>query len=270
MEADMYRYSAGFVGAGHMGGILAHIAAGAAGTEKVAVVCSTEEHSRAASEKIGCSWDNAENILRGSEFIFIGLRPAQLDGFVDQNDSSIVGVKGTFVSMLSGVSISQLEEKLGADKSIIRIMPNTPSEIGEGLIGYACNKNVTDNQIEGFRKLLAPAGLIEDISESEMDIFSVIAACAPAYTYYFADALAKGGEKCGIDKGKAIRYIAQMLKGSAGMMMKGDKTPQALKDEVCTPGGTTIEGVNRLSEGGFEDLIAQAVKSSYNKTVGKK
>jgi len=266
----MFKYSAGFVGAGHMGSILARIAVGVAGGERIAVACSTAEHSGTAAEKLGCNRDSAEGIIAGSELIFLGFRPMQLDVISETHRQAIEDAQGTFVSMLAGVSIGTLEEKLGRDKRVIRIMPNTPCEIGKGLIGYACNKNVDALQIEQFKALLAPAGLIEELPESKIDIFSVIAACAPAYTYFFADALANGGEECGIDKEKAIRYIAQMLAGSAGMMMKGDKTPESLKNEVCTPGGTTIEGVNRLTEGGFETLVAEAVKSSYNKTVEKK
>jgi len=265
----MYKYSAGFVGAGHMGGILAGIAVRTAGCGRTAVVCSTEDSTEAAAQRLGCAADTADNILADSEFIFLGFRPADLGGFAQANRSAIAGAQGTFVSMLSGVSIAALEEKLGADKKIIRIMPNTPCEIGKGLIGYVCSNNAGDVQAQGLKALISPAGLIEGIPEREMDMFSVVAACAPAYTYFFADALAKGGEQCSMDRDRAVSFIAQMLAGSAGMLLKGDKTPAALRDEVCTPGGTTIEGVNRLREGGFEALVAEAVKASYNKTVGR-
>ena len=117
-------------------------------------------------------------------------------------------------------------------------------------------------------RLLQGCGLVELIPEEQMDAVSVIAGCGPAYVYAYGAALAKAGEAIGLGRKAAQRYAAQMMLGSAQMMLETEKTPEELKNEVCSPGGTTIEGVRVLENGGLEALAGAAVAASFRRTRG--
>lgn len=260
------KYSVGFIGAGNMGGALAKCVCEVLPKDSVAVCCSTEKHSAKTAEKLGCKFDTAEEIAQNSEFLFLGVKPQYareifggLKPYFDKNKDCV------FVSMLSGVSLSSLFEMLG-ERKIIRIMPNTPCAVGMGMTQYCKNSNVTDKDIEKFLNLMSKSGMVDELSENLIDAASAVSGCGPAFLYMFAQALADGGVKCGLPRKKALQYASQMISGSAEMILKSEKHPEQLKDEVCSPGGSTICGVSSLENGGFRASVISAVESAYKKT----
>ena len=152
------------------------------------------------------------------------------------------------------------------DCPVIRIMPNTPAAIGAGVVQY-CGQAVTVEELDDFAALIAPAGLVDPVSESLIDAASAVSGCGPAFAYLFAEALADGGVACGLPRDKAMAYAAQMLAGSARMVLESGKHPGALKDAVCSPGGTTIQGIRTLEERGFRAAAMDAVIAAYEKTL---
>lgn len=262
----MANYQAGFIGAGSMGGALAAAAARAVTGQRVAVACSTVERSAAAARRLGCTAETAEVILRDSRFIFLGVKPQAVEGVIAPLKGEIAASQGVFVSMLAGTSLARLEELLGADKKIIRIMPNTPCAVGQGLILYAANDRVSEDELCAFRELMAHAGALDELSEHLIDAASAVSGCGPAYAYLFIEALADGGVKNGLPRAKAQRYAAQMLLGSAEMALRTGRHPGALKDEVCSPGGSTIAGVAALERSGFRSACIEAVDAAVEKT----
>ena len=121
-------------------------------------------------------------------------------------------------------------------------------------------------ELEAFAALLAPAGLVDPVPEELIDAASAVSGCGPAYAYLFIEALADGGVACGLPRDKALAYAAQMVAGSARMVLESGRHPGALKDAVCSPGGTTIQGVRALEEGGFRAAAMDAVIAAYEKT----
>ena len=251
----MKKFEAGFIGAGNMGGALATAAAKQVTGERVAVACSSPAHSAAAAERLGCRAAAPEEILGGSKFVFLGVKPQMIDAS-----------ESIFVSMLAGVQLERLERLLGADKKIIRILPNTACAVGQGVVLYCANGNVTDGDLAAFCALMAAAGIVDPISEALIDAGCAITGCGPAFAYMFIEALADGGVKCGLPRAKAIRYAAQMLAGSAEMVLQSGKHPEQLKDEVCSPGGSTIAGVDALEQHGFRGSCIAAVDAAFEKT----
>ena len=251
----MSKYEAGFLGAGNMGGALAAAAARQVTGERVAVSCSTPAHSAAAAERLGCRAAAPEEILRESRFVFLGVKPQMLDGVVQSLSVPVAASESVFVSMLAGVQLERLERTLGADKKIIRILPNTPCAVGQGVVLYCANARVTDDDIAAFCALMADAGIVDPIT-----------GCGPAFAYMFIEALADGGVKCGLPRAKAVRYAAQMLAGSAEMVLHSGKHPGLLKDEVCSPGGSTIAGVDALEQHAFRGSCIAAVEAAFEKT----
>ena len=243
-----YQYEAGFIGAGNMGGALARAAVKTMGGAAVAVACSTAEHSAKAAASIGCAAETAEAILRESRFVFWGVKPQMFAGVAAKLAEDIAASDAVFVSMLAGVSLDRLAEMLGGEKKIIRIMPNTPSAVGQGLMLVSANDRVTAEELAAFKALMAESG------------------CGPAYAYMFVEALADGAVKCGVPRAKAMRYAAQMLLGSASLLLETGEHPGALKDAVCSPGGSTIAGVAALEDRGFRGAAIAAVEAAYRRT----
>lgn len=261
-----YQYEAGFIGAGNMGGALAQAALKQAGADRVAVACSTRAHSEMAAQRLGCRSAAAEEILSGSRFVFLGVKPQMIAGVAGSLAESIAASDAVFVSMLAGVTLERLTSLLGAEKKIVRIMPNTPCAVGQGMTLYAANAQVTAEEVEAFKSLMADSGILDELPEHLIDAACAISGCGPAFAYQFMEALADGGVKCGLPRAKAIRYAAQMLLGSAELVLQTGRHPGVLKDEVCSPGGSTIAGVAALEERGFRGAGIAAVEAAYRRT----
>ncbi|MEM5780183.1 MAG: pyrroline-5-carboxylate reductase dimerization domain-containing protein, partial [Lawsonibacter sp.] len=154
---------------------------------------------------------------------------------------------------------------------VIRLMPNTPVAVGAGVIQY-CAQGVSQEELGAFQTLMAPAGLVDRISEELSDASSALSGCGPAFCALLIEALADGGVACGLPRDKAQLYTAQMVKGAAMLMLETGIHPGAMKDGVCSPGGTTIQGVRILEEQGFRAAAMNAVIAAYEKTLslGKK
>ena len=261
----MAKYEAGFIGAGSMGGALAAAAIKAVGGEQVAVSCSAPERSAAAAERLGCAAETPEVILRESRYVFFGVKPQVIEKVTQALAEPIQQSGAVFVSMLAGVTLARLEELLGG-KKIIRIMPNTPCAVGSGLILHCANDRISREEERGFEALLAAAGALDALDERLIDAASAVSGCGPAYVYMFIEALADGAVKCGLPRAKALDYAARTLIGSAEMVLRSGKHPEQLKDEVCSPGGSTIAGVAALEDGAFRAACIAAVDAAYEKT----
>lgn len=261
----MKKYSAGFIGAGNMGGALATAVCRVKNPTKVAIKCKTEEKTLAVAGKLGCNYGTIEDITSNSRFVFLGVKPGMVAEIADEckqylhNDSVVI-------SMLAGVTLEKLETLFGKSTKIIRIMPNTPCTVGSGIILYTKNMNVSDEDLSDFKNILSGAGLLDEISENLIDIAGTITGCGPAFAYLFIESLADGAVACGLQRAKALQYISQMLVGSAQMVLQTGKHPDLLKDEVCSPGGSTIQGVAELERGKLRATCIDAVIASYEKT----
>jgi pyrroline-5-carboxylate reductase len=168
--------------------------------------------------------------------------------------------------MAAGLCIEYFEKTLGITRPIIRIMPNTPCSVGEGMILYSCNSKVTSDIEEEFLNILSCSGKLDKIPEGLIDAASAVSGCGPAFASIFAEALADAAVACGVPRDKALLYSAQMLKGTAELILSGEH-PAVLKDKVCSPGGTTIAGVRALEERGMRAAAINAVSEAYQRTL---
>lgn len=262
-----FPYTAGFIGAGNMGGALAQAALSAVPADRISVICRTPAHTDAVAARLGCvAADSNASLTVSSRFLFLGVKPGMIADLASEIAPCVQS--GTvLVSMLAGISLARLEELFGTDKPILRIMPNTPCAIGQGVILCAPNAHVTAEDMADFRTLMAGAGLIDSLPEKLIDAAGTLTGCGPAFAYLFVEALADGGVACGLPRDKAQAYAAAMLRGSAAMVLESGKHPGALKDAVCSPGGTTIEGVASLERDGFRNAAIEAVRASFSKTA---
>ena len=166
--------------------------------------------------------------------------------------------------MVAGVSLARLQS-LAEGCAVVRIMPNTPVSVGAGLVLYTPGEGLTEEQEAQLTAALAHAGQVDKLPEPLLDAASAVAGCGPAFACQFLEALADGGVACGLPREKAYRYGAQMLLGTASLLLATGSHPGQLKDAVCSPGGTTIQGVRVLEEHGLRAAVMDAVLAAFEK-----
>ena len=249
----------GFIGCGNMGGALARAAAKNIGV-KIILYDTDSEKARELSKEIGGEAGDL-SAAAGCDCVFLGVKPQIIDGVL-KSLAPLINKSTLLVSMAAGVAISRIR---AIPAPIIRIMPNLAASVGEAMILWAAD-GADENQKADFCALLSPAGQLLNIEESKIDAASAISGCGPAYAFMFAEALADAGVSIGLRREDALLLAAQTLLGSARLMLDTKEHPEALKDRVCSPGGTTIAGVLALERGGFRAACANAVISAYEKT----
>lgn len=268
----MYQ-SIGFIGTGNMGSAIAKAvsASGLAPEILLANRTPAKAEALAAELKNARAADN-EEIARRCDLIFLGVKPQMMAGMLEQIAPVLAARTDRYLlaTMAAGLTCADIQRLAGVEAPVIRIMPNTPAAIGAGVVQY-CSKDASQEEVDAFVALIAPAGLVDPIGETLIDAASGVSGCGPAFAYLFIEALADGGVACGLPRDKAMVYAAQMLAGSARMVLESGKHPGALKDAVCSPGGSTIQGVRALEEGGFRAAAMNAVIKAYEKsqTLGK-
>ncbi len=258
------KYTAGFIGAGNMGGALLRAVAAAVGGEKVAVFDLSADKAEKAASLTGATYTDAEDIYKNSKYIFFAVKPNVL-GKVLSGAASQIKSRSVIVSMAAGVSVAKIAEASGSD-NVIRIMPNTPASIGEGMILYTLGKGVSAEDEKGFLAAMDKSGAVDKIDEKLIDAAAALSGCGPAFVYMFIEGLADGAVACGVPRDKALLYAKQTVLGAASLAQTSGKHPEELKDAVCSPGGTTIEGVLALERGSFRADAASAVIAAYEKT----
>ncbi len=260
-------YKFGFIGAGNMGGAL--LSAAAKNNDiKISVFDTSEEKAKAFEDKFdNVTFTALADLVKESEYVFIGVKPQAAAELFSEIAPLFNECKPVLISMLAGTSIEKICLLAGKDMPVIRIMPNTPALIGEGAILYCCNKKVTDGQLDYFVNAMSAAGLLDRIDENKIDAASAVSGCGPAFCYMFIEALADGAVECGVPRDKALLYAAKMVSGAADMVLETGLHPGALKDAVCSPGGTTIAGVHALEDGAFRSAAINAVTAAYKRTL---
>jgi len=260
------KFKVGFIGCGNMGGALARAASRAIGGENIAICDSDSNKTSLLSSEYGMTAMSGVDLVLNSDFVFIGVKPQNIKSSLLPLSDALNSVSTVIVTMAAGVEINYFENELLLKQPIIRIMPNTPCLIGSGMVLYSCNSLVTPEIEENFLAIMSKSGILDKIDESLIDAASAVSGCGPAFAYIFAEALADAGVECGLPRNKALLYASQMLKGSAEMILLNG-SPASLKDNVCSPGGTTIAGVHSLESSGFRAAAMNAVCSAYKRTL---
>ena len=262
----------GFIGTGSMGGAVAKAAAKAVGGGNLFLANRTPAKAEAlAAELGGQACDNGTAARQ--DYIFLGVKPQMMAGMLEGirpvlRERAEKGETFTLVTMAASLTIGKIREMAGVEAPTVRIMPNLPVSIGKGVILYTASG--AEKTLPGLLEALAPAGMLLPVEERLIDAGSAVAGCGPAFACLFAEALADGGVACGLPRAQAQTLALQMLAGTAELLLQTGQHPAALKDAVCSPGGTTIAGVHALEKGGFRAAAFDAVKAAYDKTLALK
>lgn len=217
-----------------------------------------------AKEELGINTCESEiEIAKACDVIILAVKPNVLLTVLNKIDDALTQDK-LIISIAAGKTIDFIASNLTKDIRIIRVMPNINAMVGEAIIAYT-TKNATDNDKSITEQIFASTGKVIELDEGQFAQFGVLGGCTPAFAYMFIDALARAGVKNGMKKDVALEIAAQAVLGSAKMILESDEHPYDLVDKVCSPGGTTIEGVTSLQADGFEAAVHNAVNKAIEK-----
>ncbi|XP_078665650.1 pyrroline-5-carboxylate reductase 3-like isoform X2 [Branchiostoma floridae x Branchiostoma belcheri] len=291
-KKDISEMSLAFVGAGKMAQAMAKGFL-AAGVVKADHITATAPSCRSQDtlEGIGCQFThNNKEAVANSDIIFLSVKPHVLPGVL-QEIAPVVTKRHLMVSVAAGVPLQFLEEKLPPKSRVIRVMPNTPCVVRQGASVYVPGSHVEKEDSEIIKSLLSSLGYCSESNEGMISAVTGLAGSGPAYmiqkrgfctdeyrdpvhmaigmggmghAYAFTaiDALADGGVKMGLPRELSIKLAAQTLLGASKMVLETGKHPMQLKDDVCSPGGTTIYAIHKLESGGFRNLLIDAVEGA--------
>ena len=216
--------------------------------------------------------------MQESEVVFISVKPHLYQGMFSrlQDEGRKYGDK-LWVSIMAGVVLTDLTAAVNRVTSalatrIVRSIPNTPVKVRKGSVGITLSEGCSGRDKEVVFTLFSSVGRAVEIPERLQNSFAAMAGSGPAYIYQVIEALADGGVMMGLPRDLAMEHAAAMVEGAAGMVLAGGKHPAGLKDEVCSPGGSTIRGVQRLEQGGGRAAFMGAVQAAAerNEELGKK
>ncbi len=255
-----------FIGTGNMGGALARAAAKSPLCGKLLLANRSPEKARRLAEELGAEVCDNAAAARQAGVLFLGVKPQGLEAMA-AGILPVLSGRGdrcVLVSMAAGWTLEQLEGLFGK-RPIVRILPNLPVSVGGGVTLLCASEAVTPEEKALVCGLLAASGAVSELPEGLMEAASGVTGCGPAFAAMFVEALADGAVYCGLPRGEAIRCSAQMLKGTAELLLASGDHPGALKDRVCSPAGSTIEGVRKLEQSAFRAAVTDAVIATWEK-----
>ena len=260
----------GFIGAGNMGGALATAAARAVGGNNLLITDLDTAKAASLATAIGAVATDSATVVAQSDYIVLGVKPQVMESALTALRPALTArtTKPVLISMAAGLTVACIKEWGGAP--VIRIMPNTPVAVGEGMTLFTLCDEVTAAQKAEFETFMAASGRLCELPESLIDAGCAVSGCGPAFAYLFIEALAAGGAEKGLDPALSLELAAQTVLGAAKMVQETGRDPIALKDAVCSPGGATLQGVRALDEGGFRAVGMAAVDAAYKRTLEMK
>ena len=259
----------GFVGSGKMATALVQgmIRAGTARAEDLAASDPLPEAREALAREAGITplASNVELADR-SDVLVLAVKPQSLPGVMAELKPA-VGADHLVISIAAGVSLATLAKGLGPAVRLVRVMPNTPALVGEGASGYCLGPNATGEDEETVRACLKAVGIAHRVPESALDAVTGLSGSGPAFVYVIIEALSDGGVRMGLPRDVATALAAQTVMGAARMVLETGLHTGTLKDQVTSPGGTTIAGIHALERGGLRAALIDAVEAATRRSA---
>lgn len=265
------QYQFGFIGMGNMGfailmGLLKQYDA-----KQITFTRRNRDRKEDISARTGvvASEDN-RTCAENSRYVVLAVKPQQMDGVIGEIKDAVTEEQ-IVVSIAPGLSIADLQQKFGKACRVVRAMPNTPALVGEGMTGVCYDEALfTEEEKETIEQLFTSFGKMVKVEERLINAVVCASGSSPAYVYMFIEALADSAVKFGLPRAAAYEMAAQAVLGSAKMVLETGKHPGELKDQVCSPAGTTIAAVAALEEYGLRNAVMKAGDACYNRCMNLK
>ena len=258
----------GFIGVGNMGLPMLMGAVRVFGKESLLFNCVRVERKEFINQKTGVNFaNNNKELVQSCKYIVLAVKPQFFhEVYADIKDS--LTTEHILISAAAGITIAAMKEALGVSVRVVRSMPNTPALVGEGMTAVCYSKDeYTKVEKELLHRFFEAFGKYEEFEEGYINAVICASGSSPAYVYMFIEALADSAVKYGIPREKAYKLTAQAVLGAAKMVLETGEHPGKLKDQVCSPGGTTIAAVAALEESGFRNAVMKATDACYEKAV---
>jgi len=264
----MAQLKIGFLGAGKMATALAQgfVNAQLVGAKQLFAADPFDTARKHFAAATGAKTFSANlDVAKSATVLMLATKP-------DQVAAALAEISGAFtknhlvISIAAGVTLAKLEAALPAGARVIRVMPNTPALVGAGASAFALGKNASVADAELSKKLLSAVGIAFQVKENLLDAVTGLSGSGPAYVYQFIEALSDGGVAAGLPRDIATKLAAQTVLGGAKMVLETGQHPGALKDQVTSPGGTTIEGLHELEKGKLRATVMSAVRAATEKS----
>jgi pyrroline-5-carboxylate reductase len=257
-----------FIGAGNMGeAMLRGLAASGHPASRLHAYDPRQEHLQALAAQVGFT-AHAEpaSAVQGAELLVLATKP-QAFGDLLKGLAPLLKPGQAVLSIAAGITLGRLEKALGAERPLVRVMPNTPGLIGQGASAYCLGGSSGPAQALLAERVLKPLGLVIRVQEDQMDAVTALSGSGPAYVFLFMEALQAAGEDLGLAPGTAFTLAAQTLSGAAAMLQQRERSPAELRAAVTSPGGTTAAAIQVLESGGFRELVKEALRAARDRSA---
>ena len=253
------------IGTGAMGGAIMRAICKKYDVKNIKVTDKNVELGKAFANETGATVVSTNKEVLDAEYIFLAVKPQFLSDVFAEIAGSIP-TNAVVISMAAGVKLEKLEN--WAPKArFVRMMPNVCAQIGQAMIAITYNENIKAEEAATVKEILSSAGKVEQVPEKLMDCVTAVSGSGPAFVFMFIEALADAAVRCGMPRSQAYTYAAQTVYGSAGMVLENGQHPAVLKDMVCSPAGTTIEGVAALEKNNFRNAVIEAVTAACDRSI---
>lgn len=253
------------IGAGQIGqALIAGLLGSGYGPDEVTVTTKHPENAEALAERWGVTGlsDNSEAVT-GAEVVFLCVHPDQLVDVAEEIAETVSDNEPTsiVVSMAAGISLDALQQALGAGTPVVRVMPNTPMTVGKGVSAVACGRYAQPDQLALVRSVLESTGVVVEVKESDLDAVTALAGSAPGYYFLLTEALIDAGVALGLSREVSARLAAGTAAGAGAMLERPGSEAVALREGICSPGGTTAAAVRSLEESGLRGALYRATEA---------
>lgn len=257
----------GFIGAGNMGSAIigGAVSAGIVNGADITVSDRDVEKLDALKTKYGINTVTDNSSCTACDIVFLCVKPNVLADVINEI-SGETNADTVFVSIAAGQSTEKIANLFGEPVKVVRVMPNTPALVGEGMSAVCINSNVDEDELNVVLGILRSFGKAEVVQEKLMDTVTAVSGSSPAYVFMFIEAMADAAVKGGMTRDMAYTFAAQSVLGSAKMVLETGMHPGALKDMVCSPGGTTIDAVAVLENEGMRNAVMKAMEACIEKS----
>lgn len=253
------------IGTGAMGGAIMRAICKKYDVKNIKVTDKNVELGKAFANETGATFVSTNKEVLDADYIFLAVKPQFLSDVFAEIAGNIP-TNAVVISMAAGVKLEKLEN--WAPKArFVRMMPNVCAQIGQAMIAITYNENIKAEEAATVKEILSSAGKVEQVPEKLMDCVTAVSGSGPAFVFMFIEALADAAVRCGMPRSQAYTYAAQTVYGSAGMVLENGQHPAVLKDMVCSPAGTTIEGVAALEKNNFRNAVIEAVTAACDRSI---
>lgn len=256
----------GFIGAGNMGSAILKgiLNQDYLQPSDIAIYDKLPELCSAFAERGVQTMNNNVDLARACDCILLAVKPIYAKQVLQEIYAQLEDK--FIISIVAGWTYEMLEAALPASARFVRVMPNTPLSVGEGMSLLSLRCKCSEEEFAFAKSIFAAAGKVACVEDHMFTAATSISGCGPAFVFQFIEALADGGVRYGVPRALAYELAAQTLIGSAKMVLESGEHPGKLKDAVCSPGGTTIEGVYALEKGGMRASVMDALGATIEKT----